>query len=59
MRESFTSGTVGGALGNQRIYPELLGKLKLITLAEALFENENLVLRARSETTGYAVDPIC
>ena len=23
MRESFTSGTVGGALGNQRIYPEL------------------------------------
>jgi hypothetical protein len=23
MREFFTSGTVGGALGNQRIYPEI------------------------------------
>jgi hypothetical protein len=23
MRESFTSGTVGGASGNRRIYPEL------------------------------------
>jgi hypothetical protein len=24
MREFFTSGAVGGALGNQRIYPELI-----------------------------------
>ena len=29
MRESFTSGTVGGARGNQRIYPELLTECRL------------------------------
>ena len=37
MRESFTSGTVGGALGNQRIYPELLGNPKFVLLDDALF----------------------
>ena len=30
MRESFTSGTVGGALGNQRIYPELSALCRLV-----------------------------
>jgi hypothetical protein len=29
MREFFTSGTVGGALGNQRIYPELSSECRL------------------------------
>ena len=36
MRESFTSGTVGGALGNQRIYPELLCAPKLITFPDVI-----------------------
>ena len=30
MREFFTSGTVGGALGNQRIYPELSTECRLV-----------------------------
>jgi hypothetical protein len=39
MREFFTSGTVGGALGNQRIYPELLGQPKLITLPDLTYNS--------------------
>jgi hypothetical protein len=45
MREIFTSGTVGGALGNQCFYPEMLSTREIIGNHTFLDPHVNLSLK--------------
>jgi len=44
MREIFTSGTVGGALGNQCFYPEILSPIEVLGNCTLLDQSHTLPL---------------